>query len=505
MIHPSAGTNTNLIQELRDGRILLRLLEIFSGTSMHIPPTASTQRIHCLTAMGRVLKFMQETWCIPLEQLSVDDLVQQQTSEKQMLTLLWKLILQTTGFQNSEDLLLEQRSRRKRNLLAVRTTSLKVQLTRWCQQQLATSTFASTTTVKDKDFWSPSTWQNGQLLFGLLRLVLPASDLPTEEELAASTSIQDQWPSLCDRAFALAETQLQVPPLLSGADLNNPRLEERSLLLYVAFLFRRIRETKELEWEQCVPHVESRLVEFRSQLESLGEKAAEITVKAELPPGNNKNLLKEVDENSVRKVEELASQIRSELDLRKRELHEYIGLCLHYGMQHPQRSKQDRVISEKLLKLASSTNDISGKFEKLLDSLASKEKLMRRVNDIKASSKLMVKEMYDLAAKVESSVKDESLFAECEVDVQAMEDVIARIISKNTSMQGLKPIEEGYQVFLDGRLDKIRKRMLQIKKEVFQKMGPAAMYDAEVDSIATWISKKEKLLKEKVRGVREQQ
>uniref|UniRef100_A0A8C4WY38 Calponin-homology (CH) domain-containing protein n=1 Tax=Eptatretus burgeri TaxID=7764 RepID=A0A8C4WY38_EPTBU len=79
----------DLYGDLRDGRMLLRLLEILSGE--HLPkPTRGKMRIHCLENVDKALQFLKEQR-VHLENMGSHDIVD--GNHRLTLGLIWTIIL----------------------------------------------------------------------------------------------------------------------------------------------------------------------------------------------------------------------------------------------------------------------------------------------------------------------------------------------------------------------------------------------------------------------------
>ncbi len=80
---------TDLYTDLRDGKLLLKLLEILSGERLP-RPTKGKMRIHCLENVDKALSFLYEQR-VHLENMGAHDIVD--GSPRLTLGLIWTIIL----------------------------------------------------------------------------------------------------------------------------------------------------------------------------------------------------------------------------------------------------------------------------------------------------------------------------------------------------------------------------------------------------------------------------
>ena len=80
---------SDLYLDLRDGRMLLKLLEVLSGDNLP-KPTRGKMRIHCLENVDKALTFLQEQ-LVHLENIGALDIVDGNPSLT--LGLIWTIIL----------------------------------------------------------------------------------------------------------------------------------------------------------------------------------------------------------------------------------------------------------------------------------------------------------------------------------------------------------------------------------------------------------------------------
>uniref|UniRef100_A0A8C4VFC7 Calponin-homology (CH) domain-containing protein n=1 Tax=Gopherus evgoodei TaxID=1825980 RepID=A0A8C4VFC7_9SAUR len=80
---------TDLYTDLRDGRMLIKLLEVLSGERLP-KPTKGRMRIHCLENVDKALQFLKEQR-VHLENMGSHDIVD--GNHRLTLGLIWTIIL----------------------------------------------------------------------------------------------------------------------------------------------------------------------------------------------------------------------------------------------------------------------------------------------------------------------------------------------------------------------------------------------------------------------------
>nr|WHA03778.1 spectrin beta [Homo sapiens] len=113
---------TDLYKDLRDGRMLIKLLEVLSG-EMLPKPTKGKMRIHCLENVDKALQFLKEQR-VHLENMGSHDIVD--GNHRLVLGLIWTIILR---FQ-IQDIVVQTQEGRE-------TRSAKDALLLWCQMKTA--------------------------------------------------------------------------------------------------------------------------------------------------------------------------------------------------------------------------------------------------------------------------------------------------------------------------------------------------------------------------------
>lgn len=194
----------DLYTDLRDGRMLLKLLEILSGERLP-RPTRGRMRIHCLENVDKALQFLKEQQ-VHMENLGSHDVVD--GNSRLTLGLIWTIILR---FQ-IQDIIVEE-------IESQETKSAKDALLLWCQMQTA-----SYPNVNIKNF--TTSWRDGLAFNALIHKHRP--DLIQYERLSKTNGLQN-----CQNAFNVAEGKLGIAKLLDAEDVAVEYPDEKSIITYV--------------------------------------------------------------------------------------------------------------------------------------------------------------------------------------------------------------------------------------------------------------------------------
>ncbi|CAH8481739.1 unnamed protein product [Schistosoma rodhaini] len=201
----------DLFLDLRDGKILLQLLEILSGIKMP-SPTLGRMRIHCLENIDKSLFFLSN-FGVHLENIGAHDIVD--GNARITLGLLWMIILR---FQIQDIIFLE-----KVDPLGIKSDVQrysKEALLLWCQ--LKTSGYRN---VDVQNF--TTSWRDGLAFNALIHRHRP--DLVNFDELSVNTPLQN-----LESAFIVAEKKLGISRLFDPEDIYVQQPDEKSIVTYVA-------------------------------------------------------------------------------------------------------------------------------------------------------------------------------------------------------------------------------------------------------------------------------
>jgi len=194
----------DLYKDLRDGRMLISLLEILSGEKLP-KPSKGKMRIHCLENVNNALTFLKSQK-VHLENVGTHDIVD--GNHRLVLGLIWTIILR---FQ-IQDIQVEMEDNKE-------TKSAKDALLLWCQMKTA-----DYPNVKVNNF--TTSWRDGLAFNALIHKHRP--DLVKYDTLKKANAMEN----LTD-AFNIAEKELGVSKLLDPEDVFVDRPDEKSIMTYV--------------------------------------------------------------------------------------------------------------------------------------------------------------------------------------------------------------------------------------------------------------------------------
>ncbi len=196
---------TDLYTDLRDGKNLIKLLEILSGERLP-KVTKGKMRIHCLENVDKALQFLLREQRVHLENLGSHDIVD--GNPRLTLGLIWTIILR---FQ-IQDITIEEVDNQE-------TKSAKDALLLWCQMKTA-----GYNSVNVRNF--TSSWKDGLAFNALIHKHRP--DLIQYDKLSKSNAIHN-----LNNAFTVAEEKLGLARLLDPEDVYTDNPDEKSIITYV--------------------------------------------------------------------------------------------------------------------------------------------------------------------------------------------------------------------------------------------------------------------------------
>ncbi|XP_004698710.1 spectrin beta chain, erythrocytic isoform X1 [Echinops telfairi] len=211
---------TDLYKDLRDGRMLIKLLEVLSG-EMLPKPTKGKMRIHCLENVDKALQFLKEQR-VHLENMGSHDIVD--GNHRLVLGLIWTIILR---FQ-IQDIVVQTQEGRE-------TRSAKDALLLWCQMKTAGYPHVNVTNFT-------SSWKDGLAFNALIHKHRP--DLIDFDKLKDSNARHN-----LEHAFDVAERQLGIIPLLDPEDVFTENPDEKSIITYVVAFYHYFSKMKVLAVE----------------------------------------------------------------------------------------------------------------------------------------------------------------------------------------------------------------------------------------------------------------
>uniref|UniRef100_A0A8C3G4V1 Calponin-homology (CH) domain-containing protein n=1 Tax=Cyclopterus lumpus TaxID=8103 RepID=A0A8C3G4V1_CYCLU len=227
---------TDLFEDIKDGVMLLALLEVLSGQKLPCEPGKKLKRIHWVTNIGTALKFL-EGRKIKLVNINSTDIVDGRPSI--VLGLMWTIILyfqieeltsslpalqalssSTSSLDSSTSSTETNSPPFKRKPLPPLQGGVRKALLRWVQQ-----TATKRLGIEVKDF-GPS-WRTGLAFFAVIHALRP--NLVDMERIWRRPNREN-----LQEAFLLAETELGVPQLLDPEDVDVDKPDEKSIMTYIA-------------------------------------------------------------------------------------------------------------------------------------------------------------------------------------------------------------------------------------------------------------------------------
>uniref|UniRef100_A0A8B9VVZ6 Spectrin beta chain n=1 Tax=Anas zonorhyncha TaxID=75864 RepID=A0A8B9VVZ6_9AVES len=210
---------TDLYTDLRDGRMLIKLLEVLSGERLP-KPTKGRMRIHCLENVDKALQFLKEQR-VHLENMGSHDIVD--GNHRLTLGLIWTIILR---FQ-IQDISVETEDNKEKK-------SAKDALLLWCQMKTA-----GYPNVNIHNF--TTSWRDGMAFNALIHKHRP--DLIDFDKLKKSNAHYN-----LQNAFNLAEQHLGLTKLLDPeGNVDHP--DEKSIITYVVTYYHYFSKMKALAVE----------------------------------------------------------------------------------------------------------------------------------------------------------------------------------------------------------------------------------------------------------------
>ncbi|XP_052667894.1 spectrin beta chain, erythrocytic [Harpia harpyja] len=209
---------SDLYMDLRDGRVLIKLLEVLSGELLP-KPTKGRMRIHCLENVDKALQFLKEQR-VHLENMGSHDIVD--GNHRLVLGLIWTIILR---FQ-IQDIIMQTQEGRE-------TRSARDALLLWCQMKTAGYSHVDVTNFT-------SSWKDGLAFNALIHRHRP--ELFDFQNLTKSNARHN-----LEHAFSVAERHLGITPLLDPEDVFTENPDEKSIITYVVAFYHYFSKMKVLE------------------------------------------------------------------------------------------------------------------------------------------------------------------------------------------------------------------------------------------------------------------
>ncbi|GCB70374.1 hypothetical protein scyTo_0001262, partial [Scyliorhinus torazame] len=251
----------DLFEDIKDGVMLLALLEVLSGQNLPCEQGRKLKRIHWLSNIGTALKFL-EGRRIKLVNINSTDIVDGRPSI--VLGLIWTIILyfqieeltsnltllsSLSSSTSSVDSLANSETGSppsKRKVVTKFKGSAKKALLKWVHY-----TVGKRIGIEVNDFGQ--SWRTGLTFHFVIHAIRP--DL-TDLEKVKSRSNRENLES----AFAIAENQLGIPRILDPEDVDVDKPDEKSIMTYVAQFLKHYPHPRETESEPLEEEREDRLM-----------------------------------------------------------------------------------------------------------------------------------------------------------------------------------------------------------------------------------------------------
>eukprot|EP00795_Rhopilema_esculentum_P013541 gene13541-4427_t len=432
----------DLFQDLSDGRVLIRLLESISGERVG-RIARGKQRIHKLENVSKSLMFLQKS--VKLESIGPEDIVD--GKQDLILGLIWMIILR---FQISK---VENESGSQD------AKSAKEALLLWCQRKTK-----GYTGVDIKNF--TSSWRNGLAFNALIHKHRP--DLLNFSKLQPQ-----QHRSNLGTAFDIAEQKLGVAKILDPEDLDNPRLDEKSVMTYVSMLYQCFAKMKH---EETGGKRVAKILDVIIDIDNMKKKYT--------------NLVQELLDWIAMTIKSLDGNVPKTNSLLQKSMNEFKALR---SVEKPQKYKERANIEELFFVIQTKSNayrlrpycppdgkglkDINIAWQqlekgehqreiRLREELARQERLSQLVERFEKKARLRESWLDDMLAVIETEEKSKSLqVSDASVSLKRHEaleiDVKAREIKiKSVNDICAKLSREMYEGFHDiqGRQDQVSKK-----------------------------------------------
>uniref|UniRef100_A0A669DMT5 Spectrin beta chain n=1 Tax=Oreochromis niloticus TaxID=8128 RepID=A0A669DMT5_ORENI len=217
---------TDLYMDLRDGRMLIKLLEVLSGERLP-KPTKGRMRIHCLENVDKALQFLKEQR-VHLENMGSHDIVD--GNHRLTLGLIWTIILR---FQ-IQDISVETEDNKEKKSAKDCLIPLCVDCDwLWVQG-------GGYPNVNIHNF--TTSWRDGMAFNALIHKHRP--DLIDFDKLKKSNAHYN-----LQNAFNLAEQHLGLTKLLDPEDISVDHPDEKSIITYVVTYYHYFSKMKALKVE----------------------------------------------------------------------------------------------------------------------------------------------------------------------------------------------------------------------------------------------------------------
>ncbi|KAJ7307474.1 hypothetical protein JRQ81_009495 [Phrynocephalus forsythii] len=295
---------SDLYSDLRDGRMLLRLLEVLSGEQLP-KPTKGRMRIHCLENVDKALQFLKEQR-VHLENMGSHDIVD--GNHRLTLGLIWTIILR---FQ-IQDISVETEDNKEKK-------SAKDALLLWCQMKTA-----GYPNVNVHNF--TTSWRDGLAFNAIVHKHRPdLIDIDTLKKCNAHYNLQN--------AFNIAEKELGLTKLLDPEDVNVDQPDEKSIITYVATYYHYFSKMKALAVEgKRIGKVLDHAIEADKLIEKYETLASDLLqwIEQTILTLNDRKLANSLSgvQNQLQAFNTYRTMLENQMDMREKEVEGLKGQAL---------------------------------------------------------------------------------------------------------------------------------------------------------------------------------
>jgi hypothetical protein len=465
------------LDDLSDGRKFLKLLKVITNMDIEIPEEGAT-RIYHLSTVGKVLKLLQDTYQIPLEHIKAEYIVS--GNEEAIMSLTWKIMLMSFGKIDTEEHENHPAHHRRRtNSIQKKGQKTKSDLIQMCQ-----NIFQSSGLVTISDF--SSSWKNGVALWFLIRELNPATSLNFKEELKRSDH-PENWSSILNRAIAYASSNLNIPKLFSGEEVQSGYVDETCMMLYV-FLF-----LDKLFSKNDSTHV-NQIRKSNESVKQFIQNAERILMRIDLTKlatSLDQQYFTELNDN---KANDMAlSEFHSELSSLVKQLKNYDLTFLKEKIEKfekafvpskiPAEFKKEKDLSEKL---EVSVLSLKEKVEKKFLGLSSLKDLEEKVSSI-------VHSLESIKKKLENLKHDNQAIIDCEVEISKQKELL-NVLKKSKYPDFLLKNKASLCTFIENSMKvaeaKLVEQKKKLKKSNSQAVSLEVKFETEADIVSGWIESK---------------
>ncbi|KAM6272871.1 nesprin-1 isoform 2-T2 [Spheniscus humboldti] len=232
----------DLFEDIKDGVMLIALLEVLSGQKLPCEQGRQLKRIHWVANIGTALKFLEGRRSIyrgsPIKLVNINSTDIADGRPSIVLGLVWTIILYfqieelTSNLPQLQSLSSSASSVEsvvssetasppsKRKVVTKVQGSARKALLKWIQY-----TAAKQVGIEIKDFGQ--SWRSGVAFHSVIHAIRP--DLVDMEKVRGRSNREN-----LEEAFTLAEAELGIPRLLDPEDVDVDKPDEKSVMTYVA-------------------------------------------------------------------------------------------------------------------------------------------------------------------------------------------------------------------------------------------------------------------------------